>query len=1686
MNIFDFRRRLVDDYANYTSSFIHVREPRLRAFVDRQLDEGVLWPEPLIQLNPAFQSGESIDELVARGELHPECSRIFRRKSRPDAAGDVLRLHRHQSDAIRVARSGLSYVLTTGTGSGKSLAYIVPIVDHVLQRGSGNGIQAIIVYPMNALANSQKGELEKFLCHGYPKGGQPVRFARYTGQESFDERKLVQQSPPDILLTNYVMLELLLTRPEERRTIIQAARGLNFLVLDELHTYRGRQGADVAMLVRRVRDALDAPRLQCVGTSATLAGADDPVEQRRQVAAVAGQLFGSDVLPEHVIGETLRRVTPARDIGDPAFRSELTSRVADPSRRPPTDYRPFVEDPLSIWIESVFGVHADQAGNRLVRAKPLAIRGEGGAAAMLSRVTGVPAERCVSVIQEGLLASYSCEPDPDTGRPPFAFRLHQFISRGDAVHASLEAEEDRHLTVRGQRFVPHDRSRVLLPLVFCRECGQEYYCVRQAALPSGDIVFVPRELSDRSSNDGKPGFLFFSTDNPWPDEDAGELLDRVPEDWVEEHRGSDRVKRSFRDQLPQPVRVAPDSRLVTGDEGREGHFLSAPFRFCLCCGVAYNSRQLSDFGKLSALGSEGRSTATTILSLSAVRQMRSSSLDPKARKLLTFTDNRQDASLQAGHFNDFVEIGLLRGALHKAVAAAGPDGLRHDSLTQKVFDALALPVVAYSSNPEVKFQAKADTDRAFRDVLGYRLYRDLKRGWRVTSPNLEQCGLLEIRYLSLDELCNAEEEWKATHPALVGATPEIRRRVCKVLLDYMRRELAIKVNYLDRTFQEQIQQRSSQRLIDPWAIDENEARAMEHASVLFPRSARASGESDDFVFLSSRGGFGQFLGRRGTFSDAGPLKLEHRQQIIVGLLERLAVAGIVEAVVPKRGDNDVAGYQVVADALAWVAGDGSRAFHDPIRVPREPEAGSRTNPFFVSFYRNTASGLQGLAAREHTAQVPYQERIKREDDFREARLPVLYCSPTMELGIDISDLNVVGLRNVPPTPANYAQRSGRAGRSGQPAMVVTYCSTGSPHDQWFFRRPQQMVAGAVSPPRLDLANEDLVRAHVQAVWLAETGADLKKSLCDLLDVGGKEPSLKLADSVLADINKDDAQRRARQRAVRILEGVRHDLSKGGWYSEEWLDSVLHQAARQFDSACDRWRGLYRAALAQARAQDEVIRDALRGADDKRLAERLRREAEQQMRLLTETEDFAQSDFYSYRYFASEGFLPGYNFPRLPLSAFIPARKTKQREEYLSRPRFLAISEFGPRAVVYHEGSRYEINRVILPMMEDGVLTSRAKQCNACGYIHPIADGPGPDNCERCRALLPGELRDLLRLQNVATRRKDKINCDEEERLRLGYEIRTGVRFAERGASTRTTARLLEGGEPIATLTYGRAATIWRINLGWRQRSSRTQYGFVLDVERGYWQKGEQEGKEADPDDPMSPKVQRVIPFVEDRRNCLLLEPTETLEPDQLLSLEAALKNAIQVAFQLEESELATELLPDSNQPRVILFYESAEGGAGVLRRLLDDPGAFALVARQALDVCHFDPQTGEDRRRAERATEDCEAACYDCLMSYTNQPAHGRLDRQEIKDVLLRWARSRAEVSPGERTREDHLAELRRLAGSDLERQWLTVLERGGLRLPSHAQHHITACRTTPVIGDNCSSSSATIRNPQSLDPDDN
>jgi ATP-dependent helicase YprA (DUF1998 family)/very-short-patch-repair endonuclease len=1637
-----------------------IRDERIAEHVDRELEEGLLWPDPIVQLNPAFEPGGTVDELIAEELLDGRCGGIFRReKSATDPVGLPLRLHRHQREAIEIARTGANYVLTTGTGSGKSLSYIVPIVDHVLGNGSGNGIKAIVVYPMNALANSQLGELEKFLTFAPPGLSGLVTFRRYTGQESHEERDEICAHPPDILLTNYVMLELILTRPFERK-IIQAAQDLRFLVLDELHTYRGRQGADVGLLARRVREACNATALQCVGTSATLASGGTVDQQRREVAGVASLLFGDGVLPEHVIGETLRRATRE----DAASVDALQRRLEQP---PPATHEAFIVDPLASWIETTLGLAHEPDSGRLVRAQPRPIDGPGGAASVLADQSGASVEQCARSIREMLMRGHELV-DPDTGLPLFAFRVHQFFSRGETVYASLEAEGSRYVTTQEQQFVPGaDRHKGLFPLAFCRECGQEYYTVRTAPDPAdGATTVVARHLNDTTGDEGTDtGFLYLSNDAPWPDDPAAQL-ERVPDEWLEPHADGERIKRNYRQYVPRPAHVRPDGRFA--DDGELVHWLPTPFRFCLRCGVSHGSRQPRDFGKLLTLGAGGRSSATTILSLAAIRSLRGDgSLPERARKLLSFTDNRQDASLQAGHFNDFVEVGLTRSALYRAAAQAGPEGLTHDELGQRVFDALALPLDLYASNPEVEFGARKEVDRTLREVLAYRVYRDLERGWRITAPNLEQCGLLEIRYESLDELCSAEHVWQGMHPVLSNAPPHERERVAHVLLDLMRRDLAIDVDYLDQDWQDRLKQRSSQFVADPWAIDDDEE--LIYGRVIYPRPRRRAAREDRRnVYVSARGGFGQFLRRAASFpSYAKRLTLDETERVIAELLAGLKRAGLVVEL-PAQDTDGVAGYQLAAAMMRWIAADGTRAYHDPIRVPTPPDEGARTNPFFVAFYKGVAADGQGLQAREHTAQVPPEQREQREQDFRSGKLPILFCSPTMELGVDIAELNVVNMRNVPPTPANYAQRSGRAGRSGQPALVFDYCAAGNAHDQYFFRRPQLMVAGQVKAPRLDLTNEDLLRAHVHAIWLAETGEWLGSSLTEVVDLDAGDLTYPLRTSKRDALNDAGVIARARPRSERILERTPR-LEEAEWWSERWLDEVLGGAVLALDRACDRWRGLYRAAIETREAQHAIVIDQSRPPRERDLAKRLRAQAETQIELLRgdNADKATQSDFNSYRYFASEGFLPGYSFPRLPLSAFIPARRGRRgKDEFLQRPRFLAISEFGPRSIVYHEGSRYLINRIFLPAERDEenrLPTIAVKQCSICGYFHPVSGSdPGPDMCEHCAAPLEPPLSGLFRLQNVSTRRRERINSDEEVRVRQGFELRTGIRFAERDGMGHRIAHIVIDGTPWGRLAYGGAATLWRVNLGWTRRKDPNVHGFLLDTERGYWAKNEQAAVEDKDDYSTRAPQERVIPYVEDRRNALLVEPSRPLEPPVAASLAAALKSAIQIVFDLEDSELAIEPLPNRVFRNKLLFYESAEGGAGVLRQLASDPQALARVAHEALVLCHFDPATGEDLHRAEGAREDCEAACYDCLLSFGNQSDHRLLDRHEIRDLLLSLARAEVQVSPGSLPRAEQVERLLGLCDSELERRFVRFLDEHGLELPTHAQDYLDGLRAKP------------------------
>lgn len=533
-NIFEFRRELVDEYAAFSRSFTRIGVQDIRDAVDAEYARQRYWPEPLIQVNPNYKRAQTVEQLVAEGLLHPRCADIFR-----NGHGASLQLFQHQQESLVKSRDGQGYVVTTGTGSGKSLSFFIPIFDRILREKDIDPrprTRAIVIYPMNALANSQLEEVGKFLDR-FGEGRSPIRVARYTGQEKTHERVAIAENPPDILLTNFMMLELILTRYEEvDRRVVAHCEGLPFLVLDELHTYRGRQGADVALLVRRLRERFQARDMVCIGTSATMSSAGSADDRKAVVAGVASTLFGQSIPRENVIGETLERVTDPT-LGLAAIRPRLAQRLAQGHHAWRTT-QDFASDPLAVWVELNLGLDMPEGG-RPERARPISLS---AAAERLAADAGAG----VDAARDGLMGFFEAAQHvqaPD-GRALFAFKLHQFISGPGKVLCTLEPVGKRLVTLDAQRFAPgrQDQRVLLYAAHFCRDCGQEYHPVWRHERQSPQ--FLPREIDDTSAESGdeaSPGFL---APRRAGQDFQGEVTD-FPDAWVDTSGTSRSSSRSI-------------------------------------------------------------------------------------------------------------------------------------------------------------------------------------------------------------------------------------------------------------------------------------------------------------------------------------------------------------------------------------------------------------------------------------------------------------------------------------------------------------------------------------------------------------------------------------------------------------------------------------------------------------------------------------------------------------------------------------------------------------------------------------------------------------------------------------------------------------------------------------------------------------------------------------------------------------------------------------------------------------------------------------------------------------------------------------------------------------------------------------------------------------------------------------
>src|SRR5690606_16155589 len=327
------------------------------------------------------------------------------------------------------------------------------------------------------------------------------------------------------------------------------------------------------------------------------------------------------------------------------------------------------------------------------------------------------------------------------------------------------------------------------------------------------------------------------------------------------------------------------------------------------------------------------------------------------------------------------------------------------------------------------------------------------------------------------------------------------------------------------------------------------------------------------------------------------------------------------------------------------------------------------------------------------------------------------------------------------------------------------------------KRPEAMVSGIVRPPALELANRDLIEAHLHAVWLAEAGTELSPDIPGLLDL--EQSELPVRSQIATDLTRPDLANSAAAAMKRILDSIDSELTpeSAPWAidREAFAAQTAARAFARFSAAFDRWRQLYlsaRTQLAEANRRSEIHGLS---SKERKEAKNQQAQANAQIALLEKGTGSGNSDFYSYRYLASDGFLPGYNFPRLPLYAFIPAAGRRDgRAAYLQRARFLAIAEFGPRSIIYHEGRAYRVHKAKLPAglrtPEGKLSTTTLCVCDNCGAAH----AEEPERCHACGDPMVGAhpVRNVLRIDNVETVPAERITANDEERQRQGFEIQT--------------------------------------------------------------------------------------------------------------------------------------------------------------------------------------------------------------------------------------------------------------------------------------------------------------------------
>ncbi|MGP5577341.1 DEAD/DEAH box helicase [Corynebacterium flavescens] len=1529
--------RIDSDYRRYLKTLLRPKNEKIRSALVRAVDEAdSLTKGPILEMTPPYVPGSSPQHLVEEGVLSPSISELGRSlpASRP--------LYLHQERAVRKLHTGRNLVVSTGTGSGKTESFLIPIIDHLLRERDagqlGSGVRALLLYPMNALANDQVKRLREMLA-AVPD----LTFGRYTGETPKDtkaatelykdmnegssplpneliSREQMQETPPNILLTNYAMLEYLLLRPEDT-TLFDGPKAQNwsFLVMDEAHVYAGAQGAEVAMLLRRLKDRVQRPDspIQCIATSASLQG---------EVQEIMN--FGESIFDAPFEFET------SDENRQDLVLAERVKFLREASWKFPAHLFD-AEDPL-LALQTHLKEHADSLGvtqfqalnkeEHIVRLRELCLD---HSLSILEIADSLwpDVEKQISKERVHQLVSVGAATTDTTGIPAISARYHMFVRATEGAFLGFDEQGQPQVTL--SRKVSDETAlgeRPYYEFGTCTVCGAVHLLgkvAKRAFLPpekeTGEaarnwLVFQAHEKSsDLDEDDEVESSADFSAAEQVPPlmylcVDCGRL-----------HRSSIKECKSCSSSSLHAVRVHSES-----SHSRES---------CTECGsrkADLIKRFLTDSNATPA------ALATSLFQLLPAAE-NSENLVGEGRKLLMFSDSRQAAAFAAPYLERRFEKMLERRLMLKALEGVPRENQAslEDWITSTVLEVKN----AHIEHGREQLKPKI-IPWVFNEATS--IERDL---------SLEGLGLVGY-HLEMDSFKNTTA---FEYVSQVLGSDLYAEAFVNLLLSDMRLRGGLDMKSVPDVNEPRFQPRGG-----GWSFRQRGGgdRAQKFYSWI-PALGRSNGRLKlTQKLLRKRALEGAF-----DVSLVDDLALKMLNRVWEGLES-------TRILIPKSGSTPAAR---VIDASAISVADGDKldwyvcsvcsslSLHNCLSLCPNPSCTGElkhldreSETFKNHHYRWLARNLdiRSLKAKEHTAQWTPKEAAEVQQQFVNGKINVLSCSTTFELGVDVGELQSVMMRNMPPRTANYVQRAGRAGRrAGSAAFVLTFAKRAS-HDIAVYQNPTDMIDGVMRTPYLSIENSRIATRHCYSIAFAEF-------LRTLAPRG--VPWSTVARLFL----NNDPEKRLHSLMSDFLHPVPHRVQTA-------LRRVVPESLQsEVGLTDDAWTKDYLELIQEVEAS--LI-------EDYKLLTNLRQQA------FNEKKD-GRSRAYQYTistlektqtlgFLATKNLLPKYGFPVDTVELDTSFGGEAGAKVRLNRDLTLAIGDYAPGNSVVAGGRLWTSAGVrILPGRAlDHYYFQQCKACNeiVCQKYEHLETAVCP-NCNQGLSTRPIDIL-IPRFGFVAEHKAGRVG---EKAPRAMWNRESHVLGEGEPSGNEQSFAV---GDSALTISAHRRAEIMVINRG-------RENGFRIcsDGCGGYAVGNKREHRNPRTGQPCSNNTDWVSlghVYQTDIATISFAGLNEYSVNDLRSALYAILESASET-LEINRDDLDGTISWNEGVPRFVLF-DAVPGGAGVTAKIVD---SFQDVVTSAL-------------RRVEECECDENTSCYACLRSFSNQRFHDVLRRDRAANVL--------------------------------------------------------------------------------------